>query len=143
MKTCIHIALLFIISADVFAQQQTDAANIPAASSAGSILNVIFGLIVVLLVIYALAFGMKRFGAIPGKSNNIIRVISGLSVSQREKIVLVQVGEEQLLLGVSPGSVNLLHTLDKPVDENTVISHPQESNFSKKLSDVLRGDVKE
>ena len=41
-----------------------------------------------------------------------MRVVSALSVGMREKVVLVQVGEEQLLLGVAPGRVNVLHQFE-------------------------------
>ncbi len=116
--------------------------NVPAVTSAGNILNVILGLVVVLAIIYVLAFGLKRFGTLPGRSGHSIRVISGINLSQRDKVILIQVGEEQLLLGVSPGRINLLHNLPKLITEEQNISHPQESSFASRLSGVLRGNMK-
>jgi len=42
-------------------------------------------------------------------------VISGLSIGAKERLVLIEVGKEQVLLGVSPGRVQTLHVLEEPV----------------------------
>ncbi len=38
-------------------------------------------------------------------------------MGSRERIVLLQVGEEQVLIGVSPGRINKLHVLNKPIEK--------------------------
>ena len=45
-----------------------------------------------------------------------IRVLSAISLGGKEKAVLLQIGNEQVVLGVSPGNVRKVHTLSVPVD---------------------------
>jgi flagellar protein FliO/FliZ len=51
-----------------------------------------------------------KFGA------GAIEVIADVAVGAKERAVLVQVGKQQVLLGVAPGRVNTLHVLAEPVD---------------------------
>jgi flagellar protein FliO/FliZ len=53
-----------------------------------------------------------------------MRVLSSISLGQKQKLTLVQVGKQQILLGLTPDSINLLSTIDNPSSVN---------NFSKAL----------
>jgi len=55
----------------------------------------------------------------------------------RERVVLLQVGETQLLLGVAPGRVQTLHVLDKPLDSGKQGAGPR---FSEQLGRLLKKD---
>jgi flagellar protein FliO/FliZ len=46
-----------------------------------------------------------------------LRVVAGLAVGPRERVVLMQVGAQQVLLGVTPGSVRMLLILDEPLGQ--------------------------
>ncbi|MGB1189004.1 MAG: flagellar biosynthetic protein FliO [Pseudomonadales bacterium] len=76
------------------------------------------GLVVVIGLILILAMLFRRFGDQGLGAPGNMRVIGGLNVGQRERLVLVQVGEKQILLGVAPGSVHSVMTFDEPL-ENT------------------------
>lgn len=80
----------------------------------GGLLNMLLGLIVVLMLIVGLAWMLRRSGALQGGAGTL-RVLGGLSMGARERVVLVQVGDTQLLLGVAPGRVQTLHVLTEPV----------------------------
>lgn len=73
--------------------------------------QVAVGLFVVVGVILGLAWLAKRFGLNSLNHQREMRVVSTISLGGREKAVLVEVAGQQLLLGVSPGRVNHLHTL--------------------------------
>ncbi len=51
-----------------------------------------------------------------------LRIVGGLMVSPRERIVLLEVGETWIVVGIVPGQIKTLHTLPKgelpPVKEN-------------------------
>lgn len=81
-----------------------------------AVARVVIGLLVVLLVILALGWTLRRMGAVTGSAAGQLRVLGGVSLGNRERAVLVQVGEEQLLIGVSPGRVCTLHKLPKPLE---------------------------
>ncbi|MCX7142648.1 MAG: flagellar biosynthetic protein FliO [Proteobacteria bacterium] len=88
-------------------------ANAPAAVSAGGYLQMVLGLVVVLALVGGAAWLLKRLSALPGTGAGMIRVIGAAAVGQRERVVLVEVGETWLLLGVAPGQVRGLHTMPK------------------------------
>ncbi|WP_035383673.1 flagellar biosynthetic protein FliO [Ferriphaselus sp. R-1] len=85
----------------------------PTALSSGSILQVIFSLLLVLGAIVLVAWLLKRINLPQQGGRNLLKVVSGVAVGQRERIVLVEVGETWLVVGVAPGSVRTLHTLPK------------------------------
>jgi flagellar protein FliO/FliZ len=92
---------------------QAAEAPAPAISAAGSLLQVFIGLVAVLLLIAATAWVAKRFGVARGGASNLVQVISSASVGTRERVVVVEVGESWLVVGVAPGSVNALMTLPR------------------------------
>ena len=85
----------------------------PAISAAGSLFQVFIVLVAVLLLIAATAWVAKRFGVMHGGSSSLLQVISSVSVGTRERVVVLEVGESWLVVGVAPGSVNALMTLPK------------------------------
>ncbi|MEQ1882365.1 MAG: flagellar biosynthetic protein FliO [Burkholderiales bacterium] len=80
---------------------------------AGSLLQVVLGLALVLAMIFAAAWTMRRFNP-PASQNGTLRIVGGTAVGGRERILLLEVGETWLVVGVAPGQVNSLCTLPKP-----------------------------
>lgn len=76
----------------------------------------VFGLVVVVGLILALAWMLRRMNHVQGSVQGRLRILAGLPLGSRERVVLLQVGDEQVLLGVSPGRVSRLHVLEKPLD---------------------------
>ena len=87
----------------------------PGASGAG-VVQMLLGLVLVLLLVGGGAWLLKRLALVPGTGTGHIRVLAAASVGQRERVVLVQVADTWLLLGVAPGRVNMLHSLAKSED---------------------------
>ncbi|RKR06094.1 flagellar protein FliO/FliZ [Kushneria sinocarnis] len=70
------------------------------------------GLVVVLAIIGLCAWAIRRLGR--GRlmgSQRQLRVIASQNLGQRERVVMVEVEDTWLVLGVAPGSVRTLHTL--------------------------------
>lgn len=82
---------------------------------AGSILRITLGLVVVVAAIFATAWGLRRWGHFRSSPRGELQVIGGLSMGPRERLVLVRVGQEQVLLGVAPGRIQTLHVLQQPI----------------------------
>lgn len=74
------------------------------------------GLILIVAIIFLLAWMVKKLNLNQHASSGLIRVVAGLSIGTRDRIVLLQVGEEQILLGLTPGRIEKLHTLAQPLD---------------------------
>lgn len=84
-----------------------------SAVSAGSVLQMLLGLGLVLAMVAAGAWFLKRFQSNRGPAAGAIKVIAGAAVGPRERVVLVEVGGAWLVLGVAPGRVSALHTLPR------------------------------
>ncbi len=90
--------------------------TIPDPIGTAGLLQVVVALALVLGLFLLLAWIMRRLGGLHPGGNGPIRLIAGISVGQRERVILVQVGEQQLLLGVAPGRVNTLHVLEQKIE---------------------------
>jgi flagellar protein FliO/FliZ len=89
----------------------------PAGSATGSLLQTLFALIVVLGVLGALAWFLKRYGpkAMGGSAN--LRVVGSLNLGGRERLLVVEIGNQWIVVGASPGRVNALATMPKQEQE--------------------------
>jgi flagellar biosynthetic protein FliO len=87
--------------------------TMPAGSSTGSLLQTLFALILVLAVLGALAWFLKRYGPKVGGGNANVRVVGSLNLGGRERIVVVEVGNEWIVVGASPGRINALATMPR------------------------------
>lgn len=92
-----------------------------AVSPTMGMLQVFGGLLLVLLVVAGLAWALKRFGVNQQNAAGIMKIIGGVAVGQRERVVLIEVGATWLVVGVAPGQVRALHSM--PRTEN--ISKPR------------------
>jgi flagellar protein FliO/FliZ len=69
------------------------------------------GLALVIVLILIAAWTLRRLNQFSAAHGGRLRILGGVSVGTRERVVLLQVGEKQLLLGVAPGRVETLHVL--------------------------------
>jgi flagellar protein FliO/FliZ len=97
--------------------QATHATASQAPSTAGTVGGTVFALLFVLGLIFALAWLARRLPGVAGGSHRALRVVASLSLGPRERVVVVDVGGTQLLLGVGAGGTRALHTLDAPLPE--------------------------
>ena len=89
-------------------------ATMPASPSAGSLMQTIFALTFVLALLAGLAWLMKRFGPRGGAHAGVLRIVGALSLGGRERIMVLEVGDQWIVVGASPGRVNALATLPRP-----------------------------
>jgi flagellar protein FliO/FliZ len=83
--------------------------------SAGTMLQTFLGLILILVLFLGAAWLARRLGAgnaFPG-SRGPLKVVGGISLSSRERILLLEIEETWLVVGVGPGQMRTLHTLPK------------------------------
>lgn len=87
-----------------------------AAASAGSFFQVLIGLIVVLGLLAAIAWILKRFNLARAGAHAPVKIVGGVSVGTRERVVVVEVAGQWIVVGVASGSVNALANLPRPGD---------------------------
>jgi flagellar protein FliO/FliZ len=86
-----------------------------AAMPAAGFGQMLLGLTAVIGVVFALAWLARRLG-VPGQSHSpLLRHIAALSVGSRERVLIVEAGEQWLVLGVTAHSIRTLHLLPKGV----------------------------
>jgi len=85
----------------------------PTPGPAG-MLQMLPGLVAVLALIALLAWMAKRMGVARPGSNGHLRVVGERAVGTRERVVLVEVAGQWLVLGVAPGQVRTLANLARP-----------------------------
>jgi flagellar protein FliO/FliZ len=88
------------------------------------LLQVVGSFVLVICILLAVLFLLKRFNGAGSSRSGQMRVIASLGLGQRERAVLIEVGNEQFLVGVAPGSVNMLHALPDPVRPATEAAKP-------------------
>jgi flagellar protein FliO/FliZ len=110
----------------------------PAAMSSGSVMQIIFSLILVLGAVALVAWIMKRINLPQHGAASLLKVISGVAVGQRERIVLVEVNDTWLVVGVAPGQVRTLHTMPKgTLPSGTTLSSAPDGKFQLWLKQMV------
>ncbi len=110
----------------------------------GNYLQMFFGLLVVVALVFGMAWFMRRMGNLNGVTAGNLKVLGGVSVGQRERIVLVQAGDTQLLVGVAPGEIRTLHVMDEPIatQDNANQTTKVSSGFAEKLHAAIKNRSK-
>ena len=107
--------------------------KVPDVMGVGNILQIVAGLSVVIIMILGAGWMMKRYGGLSGISNDNLKVIAGITVGQREKIIVVQAGDVQVLVGISPGNIRTLHVLENNLcNENSLKAKELSTDSSSK-----------
>ncbi|MEF9674302.1 flagellar biosynthetic protein FliO [Pseudomonas sp. MWU13-2100] len=144
MSRLLGIFLLAPLSAWAAEPLATAAVATPSApgSMAGQLTQLVLGLLLVLGIIFVLAWLLRRMQQVgPGaKGRQVIELIGSRALGPRDRLVLVQVGNEQILLGLTPGTITPLHVLKEPVQ---VPSGEQATpEFAQRLMELLGKDKK-
>lgn len=120
--TAAPVAVTAVPATPAVASKQVTTAHVGTAAplpqspaSAGSLGGAVAALVLVVGLILALAWLAKRLPGVAGATNPALRVVGSLSLGPRERVVVVAVGDTQLLLGVGAGGTRTLHTLAEPL----------------------------
>ncbi len=126
---------MILVSAQALAQAESaPALAAPMTSSQDQLIQVCLALMAVLALIYALAWFVKRKQGVHGMGNLAMKTVAVLPMGVKEKIILVEVGGKQILLGMTPSNINTLATFDEPI----ISTQAQSSvSFAQKLKDIL------
>lgn len=132
--------LLLSITPQLALAKLGDAAP-PEVSTAGNVLQMVVGLAIVLAVLVGGAMLLRRVGHFAPAVDSPLRIVTGLSLSPRDRLVVVQVGSQQLLLGLSPGRIQTLHVLEEPLD-STGTAQTGLGDLSKRFGALLQSHMK-
>ncbi|MBK1653794.1 flagellar biosynthetic protein FliO [Allochromatium vinosum] len=117
----------------VWAESQTPV----VAPATGYLSQLVGGLVLVLLAIVVLAWFLRRVPGVATPGLGAIRLLAVRSIGVRERLMLVQVGSEQILIAVTATGVTHLHTLAQPIEPPA--DEPWSGDFASLLERFKRG----
>lgn len=142
MKYAMVGLLLALPLSALAAEPVAQAVTAPAVGSVGGQLTqLVLGLLLVIGLIFVLAWLMRRVQRIGPGNGQVIELVGSRALGPRDRLVLVQVGEEQILLGITPGRITPLHVLKTPVD--AVKTEAATPEFAQRLMELLGKDQKD
>ena len=77
--------------------------------------KVVLGLVFVIGLFLGSTYLFKRYGNTSMAGRGQLKMVDGLHLGNRERLVLVELNNKQILLSVTPGHVNKLDMIDKPI----------------------------
>ncbi len=136
------LSILGLLSVTSLAQAAAEV-TAPAMASAlpggggiaGQLVQLLLGLLLVIGVIFLLAWLVRRMQQIVPRGGQVIQLLASQSLGARERLLLVQVGDEQILLGLTPGTITALHVMAQPV--SAIATQPATPEFAQKLMELL------
>jgi flagellar protein FliO/FliZ len=97
----------------VFAAPQSSAPlTAPSFSGLG---QVTLALLLVLTAVFVVAWLVRRMRTFGNRVGSALDVLAEIPLGQKERAVLLKVGQTQILVGVAPGQVSTLHVLAEPI----------------------------
>lgn len=90
--------------------------SIPSLGMAG-LIQALLGLAAVLALVMAFAWIARRFGLQAPRLGSAVKVVGGVMLTPKERVVVVEVQGTWLVLGVAPGHVSMLHSLPAEIDD--------------------------
>lgn len=107
MKKIIGLIATSVLSQGAWAE------DVSHISATASLAKMGFGLLAVLAVMMLIAWGLKR--AMPNGlgQNAVAKIVGGVSVGSRERVVVVEVAGRWIVVGVAPGQVTSLANIEQ------------------------------
>lgn len=142
MRACLAFAALLASQACLAAATPTSTPAAAPGSLGGQLAQMVFGLLLVVGLIFFLAWLLRRMQGTAVKGGQVIEIVGSRAIGPRDRLLLVQVGKAQILIGHTPGSIEALHVLAEPVDvpENARQATPE---FAQRLMELMGKDPKD
>lgn len=107
-----NLALLMALSmlhSSAYAANSTTMTTSPTMG----LLQVVLSLMTILALIIGVAWLAKRFFTVNTQAGTVIKLLGGINVGGREKVLLLEIGEQWVVIGVAPGHISTLTTMPR------------------------------
>lgn len=111
--------------------------SVQTGISTGTYLQAALALALIVSLLAGTAWLARKVSGGKGFGQSGMKIIGGVALGPRERIVLLEVGNEWLVVGIVPGQIRTLHRLEKGTslpEEN--LSAPAEKPFSQWLHGI-------
>ena len=131
--------ITFLFSASLLAQEVSEAQPQVGKHVAANldVVSILLSLLMVLALIVACAFILRKIQ--PNRQQLTgMKVVSSLHLGNKEKLVVVEVDDQQLLLGVTAHQITHIKTLEKPI----AIGQPLSMDIGQNIVKLLKKNEK-
>jgi flagellar protein FliO/FliZ len=111
---------------------------LPQSSGFAAFFQALVGFVIVLGLLYGFFWLLRRFGPAQSGAQGLVKVVGGVMLGPRERLVVVEVQDTWVLVGVAAGHISTLHTLPRPEGVEAVSAQAVSAPFSDKLADLLK-----
>ncbi|TWI53913.1 flagellar protein FliO/FliZ [Pseudomonas duriflava] len=114
---------------------------VPPINVGSQVAQILLGLLLIIGLILGLAWLVRRMQQVGPKSNQVIKLVAIQHLGPRERLVLVQVGQEQVLVGLTAGRITPLHVMQEPV--RLAEEQPASPEFAQRLFELISREPKD
>lgn len=126
------VGLLPVLAMAEAAPAREETASAP--DTLATMLSLGGGLLAVIAIIYGCAWIIRRMNGMTGMNNQAIKVVSVMALGARERIALIEVGGQQILVGITPSTIRTLQVFDEPV---VTPDQTGSSEFARRLQGMI------
>lgn len=110
-----------------------------AVSPSAGLFQIFLALAVVIAIMLLLAWIVKRVGPIASGHQLPVKVIGGISIGNRERVMVIEVADQWLVLGVTVQQINTLASMPKQeLPDTTTNSNKVTAPFADWLKQTLK-----
>jgi flagellar protein FliO/FliZ len=120
----------------------SEPAPVPSPLSGGELLSMSMNLLLVIGAILLFGWIYTRSQGLRSSRNGHFRVLAAQPLGAKEKVVLLQVGEQQVVVGISPGGMNTLLVPEKPVASLNAAPGEEDRGFAERLRAAVAGTTR-
>ncbi|MCO7595860.1 MULTISPECIES: flagellar biosynthetic protein FliO [Pseudomonas] len=142
IRAAMALGALLASEAVIAAAQPVAPAPATPGSLGGQLAQMVLGLLLVVGLIFFLAWLLRRLQGAAPRGAQVIEIVGSRAIGPRDRLLLVQVGKEQILIGHTPGSIEALHVLAEPV-EVPAGARPATPEFAQRLLELMGKDQKD
>lgn len=134
IKIALIAILNFFYAPYVWAQELLEGDSL--GSYSWEAIKVVMSLAVVLVIFYLLVNVFKKYTGVSLKGSSSLRVLGGLSLGGKDKVVILEAGNVNFLVGVSNAGVSKLHQFkDDELNVNDIKN--KAPNFNQHIEKIL------
>ena len=110
------------------------------ATGGSEVLSLAASLLVVIGTIVVLGWLYSRSKLLGGAANDAINIVASRALGSKERLMVVEIGGQQLLVGMTATQVQTLHVFDAPVVDaaNAVSAGGFAGGFAGRLKSALK-----
>jgi flagellar protein FliO/FliZ len=108
----------------------------PVGVSSGTYIQAALALALIVGLLAGTAWLARKVSGGKGFGQGGMKIVGGVAIGPRERIVLLEVGNEWLVVGIVPGQIRTLHRLDKGTVPNDELVASTDKPFTQWLQGI-------